>query len=71
MITGSGHRHVYLESLGPGDVLDLTDAVNPGHIIPLTPGPSPVNYFVHFDVLANTVKAPLAGILYKLVVSLT
>ena len=71
MIAGSWHLHVYLESIGPGADLDLTDAINPGHIIPLTPGISPVNYFVHIDVLAGTVIAPLAGILYKLAVTLT
>jgi hypothetical protein len=71
MIAGSWHLHVYLESIGPGADLDLTDAINPGHIIPLTPGISPVNYFVHFDVLAGTVTAPPAGILYKLAVTLT
>src|SRR5215212_6670152 len=71
MIAGAWHLHVYLESIGPGADLDLTDAINPGHIIPLTPGISPVNYFVHFDVLASTVTAPPAGILYKLAVTLT
>jgi len=71
MISGEWHLHVYLESIGPGPDLDLTDAVNPGHIIPLTPGISPINYFVHFDVRASTVQAPLAGILYKLAVTLT
>ena len=71
MISGNWHLHVYLESIGPGDDLDLTDAINPGHIIPLRPGLSPVNYSVHFDVLAGRVKAPPAGILYKLAVTLT
>ena len=71
MIAGSWHLHIYLESIGPGDDLDLTDAIAPGHIIPLTPGPSPVDYFVHVDILAGTVTAPLAGSLYKLAVTLT
>ena len=71
MICGDWHLHVYLESIGPGPDLDLTDAVNPGHVIPLTPGISPVSYFVHFDVLAGRVQAPPAGSLYKLAVTLT
>ena len=71
MICGDWHLHVYLESIGPGPDLDLTDAIAPGHIIPLTPGLSPVNYFVHVDILANTVPAPLAGSVYKLAVTLT
>jgi hypothetical protein len=53
MICGDWHLHLYLESIGPGPDLDLIDAVNPGHIIPLTPGLSPVGYFVHFDVFAG------------------
>jgi hypothetical protein len=71
MIAGNWHLHVYLESIGPGPDRDLTDAIAPGHIIPLTPGVSPINYFVHFDVLAGTITAPPAGILYKLAVTLT
>jgi hypothetical protein len=43
----------------------------PGTYIPLTPGISPVNYFVHVDVLAGRVQAPPAGSLYKLAVTLT
>src|SRR5690242_15875016 len=39
MICGEWHLHAYLESIGPGPDLDLVDAVSPGHIIPLTPGP--------------------------------
>ena len=71
MICGAWHLHVYLESIGPGEDLDLTDAIAPGHVIPLTPGISPVDYFVHVDVLPGAVTAPLAGILYKLAVTLT
>jgi hypothetical protein len=71
MIAGEWHLHLYLESIGPGPDLDLIDAVNPGHIIPLTPGPSPVNYSVRIDVPAGTVTAPPAGQLYKLAVTLT
>jgi len=71
MISGDWHLHVYLESIGPGPDLDLIDAVNPGHVVPLTPGPSPVSYFVHFDIQAGAVTAPPAGILYKLAVTLT
>jgi len=70
MITGNWHLHCFLESLGPGADIDLVD---PGdHIVPLTPGPSPVNYAVHFDVPAGAVgPVPAAGRLYRLVVSLT
>ena len=71
MITGTWHLHVYLESIGPGTDLDLIDTDAGQHIIPLTPGPSPVGYFVHLDVLAGTVTAPPAGSLYKLAVTLT
>lgn len=71
MIAGEWHLHLYLESIGPGADLDLTDAIAPGHIIPLTPGPSPVNYAVRVDVPAGRVTAPPAGSLYKLAVTLT
>ena len=59
------HLHCYLERIGPGADLDLVDPAD--HIIPLTPGTSPVNYFVHFDVPAGAVAAGL----YQLVVSMT
>ena len=71
MICGEWHLHAYLESIGPGPDLDLIDAISPGHVIPLTPGLSPVSYFVHLDVLAGAVTAPPAGSLYKLAVTLT
>ena len=71
MITGAWHLHVYLESIGPGADLDLVDTDAGQHIIPLTPGVSPINYFVHFDVPAGRVPAPPAGSLYKLAVTLT
>ena len=71
MICGEWHLHAYLESIGPGPDLDLTDAVAPGHIIPLTPGISAVDYFVYLYVLAGTVTAPPAGAIYKLAVTLT
>ena len=70
MITGTWHLHVFLESIGPGADLNLIDPAD--HVIPLTPDDSPVDYFVHFDVPAtNNPTVPLAGALYKLVVSLT
>jgi hypothetical protein len=69
MISGTWHLHAYLESLGPGDDLNLID---PNDLnIPLTPGSSPVNYSARLDVPANTVVAPHSGTLYKLVVTLT
>ena len=71
MITGNWHLHVFLESIGPGPDLDLVDLAPGDHVIPLTPGLPPVDYFVHFDVPAGRVSAPAAGRLYKLVVSLT
>ncbi len=79
MIAGFWHLHVFLESLGPGADLDLIDPGPAGgpdeHIIPLTPGASPVNYFVHFDVAAGRVNiptpVPAAGRLYKVVTSVT
>jgi hypothetical protein len=73
MITGDWHLHVYLESIGPGDDLDLIDPAPGDHIKPLVPGVLS-NYFVHFDVRSMQdlgVAIPLAGRLYKLVVSLT
>jgi hypothetical protein len=70
MISGLWHLHVMLESIGPGADLDLIDPAD--HIIPLTPGPSPVNYFAHFDVTpAQNPNVGASGGLYKLVVSLT
>lgn len=65
MVTGRWHLHTYLESIGPGPDVDLIDPAD--HVISLTPGPSPVNYFVHFDVPAS--KNPPEG-LYKLGISL-
>jgi hypothetical protein len=69
MIAGDWHLHLYLESIGPGPDLNIIDAAD--HIIPLTPGPSPVNYSVRVDVPATAVTAPAAGRLYKLVATLT
>lgn len=69
MIDGTWHLHLYLESMGPGPDLNLIDP--PDHVVPLAPGLSPVNYSVRIDVPAFTVAAPLAGVLYKLVVTLT
>ena len=69
MISGTWHLHAYLESIGPGVDLNLFD---PNDLnIPLTPGPSPVNYSAQIDVPANTVVAPHSGIIYKLVLTLT
>ena len=64
MITGSYHLHLLLERIGPGGDLDLIDPAD--HIIPITPGPSPVNYSRHVDVAAGVVPAGV----YKLVVLL-
>jgi hypothetical protein len=74
MIGGSWHVHAYLESVGPGNDVNLVD---PGdHVIPLTPGVSPVNYNIVLDVGPNVVGLPPGtGMndtgLYKLVVALT
>jgi hypothetical protein len=71
MIAGDWHLHLFLESIGPGPDLDLIDADSAEHIIPLTPGPSPVHYSVRVDVPATAVVAPGQGRLYKLAASLT
>jgi hypothetical protein len=62
MISGSYDLHLLLERVGPGNDLDLTDTAD--HIMPLTPGPSPVNYSRHVDVAAGRVPAGV----YKLAV---
>jgi len=64
MIAGNWDLHLLLERIGPGNDLDLTDPSD--HIIPLSPGPSPVNYFRHIDLPAGRVPAGI----YKLVVML-
>ena len=65
MIAGKYDLHLLLESIGPGDDLDLVDPND--HIIDLTPGPSPVIYGPrHVFVPANKVPAGI----YKLVVML-
>lgn len=64
MIGGNYDLHLLLERIGPGTDLDITDPAD--HIIPLTPGTSPVNYFRHVDVPAGRVPAGV----YKLVVLL-
>jgi len=73
MIGGTWHVHAYLESMGPGDDFSLIDPAD--HYIPLTPGPTPVDYEHILDVNAGIV--PLApkimdqtGI-YRLVVAIT
>lgn len=74
MITGNWHLHVYLESIGPGDDLDLIDPAPGDHVKPLVPALGSSSYFVHFDVRSMQqmgVVIPPAGRLYKLVVSLT
>jgi hypothetical protein len=75
MVGGSWHLHAYLESVGPGPDLDLIDSPPPtptDHVIPLTPSSSAeVAYSAHLDVPAGTVTAPLAGRIFKLVVTLT
>lgn len=74
-IGGTWHLHLYLESMGPGDEVELFDEkeppADPGypkeHDIPLTPGPSPRHYHLHPDIKKNAVK-PGA---YKLVATVT
>lgn len=74
MIGGSWHIHAYLESVGPGNDVSVVDPAD--HVIPLTPGVSPVNYNVVLDIPANVVGLPPGtGMndtgLYKLVVALS
>ena len=64
MVSGFYHLHLLLERMGPGNDLDLIDPAD--HVIPLTPGPSPVSYFRHVDVNAGAVSPGV----YKLVVLL-
>lgn len=66
MICGNWQLHCYLEKNGSGHEYDLGDPDD--HIIPMTPGPSPVHYFYPIDVPAGMIVSP--G-LYKLIVSLT
>jgi hypothetical protein len=66
MVAGTYDLHLLLERMGPGSDLDLTDPFLPDHRIPLTPGPSPVNYFKHVDIAPGVVPAGV----YKLVVLL-
>jgi hypothetical protein len=68
MIGGTWHLHIYLETIGPGDDLELfdEDPLNE-HDIPLTPGPSPRHYHYHPDVPAG--KVPPGA--YKLALTLT
>lgn len=73
MLGGSWDLHAYLEKMGTGLDLDLTDLAN--HIIPFTfantapiPPPPPVHYHRQFDVPAGTVTQEGA---YKLIVTLT
>lgn len=66
MVGGKYDLHLLLERMGPGVDLDLTDPFIPDHIIPLTPGTSPVSYFKHIDVAAGAVPAGV----YKLIVLL-
>lgn len=65
-IAGNWHLHVYLESMGPGDEVEITDPNE--HLIPLVPGPSPCHYHFHPDVPLNAIKEDGA---YKLVVTVT
>ncbi len=52
-IAGKWDMHIYLESMGPGEDLDLTDPNE--HEVPLTPGPTPVTYTYHPDFKAGIV----------------
>ncbi len=65
MITGNWDLHLYLESVGSGPEVDLTDPNE--HIIPLSPGPSPRHYHFHPDVAAGAVPAGP----YRLALTLT
>lgn len=60
-VTGNWDLHLYLESMGPGEDLDLTDPNE--HIVPLTPGLSPILYDYHPDFNAGIVTTGV----YKLV----
>lgn len=64
-IAGKWDLHLYLESVGPGPEIELTDPNE--HEIPLKPGPSPIHYHYHPDVKAGVVP-PGA---YQLVLTLT
>jgi hypothetical protein len=65
-IGGSWDLHAYLEKMGAGADLDLTD---PGdHVIPLQAGPIPHHYHRQFDVPVGRVANEGA---YKLVVTMT
>jgi len=70
MVGGQWHLHAVLESMGPGQELILTDPAD--HFIPLTPGPSPVNYSRTINIPAGRVNpGPTGTLVYKLVVTLT
>lgn len=60
-VAGNWDLHLYLESMGPGEDLDLTDPNE--HIVPLTPGLSPILYDYHPDFNAGIVTTGV----YKLV----
>jgi hypothetical protein len=77
-IGGSWHVHAYLESLGPGNDVSIIDPAD--HVIPLTPGSSPVRYPASGEIILNVppnvVNLPTGTSmdttgLYKLVVALT
>ncbi len=52
-VAGKWDLHLYLESMGPGDEVEITDPNE--HEVPLMPGPSPVLYEYHPDVKAGIV----------------
>lgn len=66
MIGGKWDFHAYLESMGPGPEVKLTDPAD--HEIELHPDNSPVHYHHNLDVAANTVTEDGP---YKLVVTVT
>jgi hypothetical protein len=52
-VAGNWDLHLYLESMGPGDEIEVTDPIH--HVVPLTPGPSPISYDFPINVVAGIV----------------
>ena len=68
MIGGKWDFHAYLESMGPGSEVKLTDPDPKEHEIDLVPGDGTRHYHFNLDVPANSV---LVDGPYKLVVTVT
>ena len=78
LLTGNWHLHAYLESMGPGPDVDVTDIADPDapHVIALAPAAGVSFYSADIAVPANVVGLPagtamLQTGLYKLAVALT